>query len=71
MSKDAIIETRGKVTEVLPNNMFRVVLENDHSVLAYSSGKIKQNKIKILIGDIVSLEISAYDITKGRIMYRH
>lgn len=71
MSKEELIEAKGKVIEVLPNNMFRVILENEHQLLAYSSGKIRQNKIKILIGDVVSLEISAYDVSKGRIMYRH
>lgn len=72
MTKGDLMELRGKVIEVLPNNMFRVELEsNQHKVLAYSSGKIRQNKIKIIEGDSVTLEISAYDISKGRIMYRH
>jgi translation initiation factor IF-1 len=72
MSKEDLIELRGKVIEVLPNNMFRVELdENNHKVLAYSSGKIRQNRIKIIEGDSVTLEISAYDTSKGRIMYRH
>ena len=72
MSKDNVFELRGKVLEVLPNSMFRVQLEdNGHMLLAYSSGKIKQNRIKILTGDVVTVEISAYDLSKGRVMYRH
>jgi len=72
MSKDNILEFRGTVMEVLPNSMFRVKLEsNDHTLLAYSSGKIKQNKIKILTGDTVTVEVSGYDLNKGRVTYRH
>ena len=72
MSKDNVFELKGRVLEVLPNSMFRVQLEdNGHMLLAYSSGKIKQNRIKILTGDLVTVEISAYDLSKGRVMYRH
>ena len=72
MSKDNVFELKGKILEVLPNSMFRVKLEeNDHVLLAYSSGKIKQNRIKILTGDIVTVEVSAYDLSKGRVTYRH
>ena len=72
MSKDNVFELKGRVLEVLPNSMFRVQLEeNGHLLLAYSSGKIKQNRIKILTGDLVTVEISAYDLSKGRVMYRH
>lgn len=72
MSKDNILEFRGTVIEVLPNSMFRVQLDtNEHTLLAYSSGKIKQNKIKILTGDSVTVEVSAYDLNKGRVTYRH
>lgn len=72
MSKDNVFELRGKILEVLPNSMFRVQLEeNGHMLLAYSSGKIKQNRIKILTGDIVTVEVSAYDLSKGRVTYRH
>lgn len=72
MSKDNMFELRGTVLEVLPNSMFRVKLEtNDHVLLAYSSGKIKQNKIKILTGDSVTVEVSGYDLNKGRVTYRH
>lgn len=72
MTKDNILEFRGTVVEVLPNSMFRVKLEaTDHLLIAYSSGKIKQNKIKILTGDSVTVEVSAYDLNKGRVTYRH
>jgi len=72
MSKDNVFELRGTVLEVLPNSMFRIhIKENDHMLLAYSSGKIKQNKIKILTGDSVTVEVSGYDLSKGRITYRH
>ena len=72
MSKDNVFELKGRVLEVLPNSMFRVKLEeNDHVLLAYSSGKIKQNRIKILMGDVVTVEVSAYDLSKGRVTYRH
>jgi len=59
------------VIEVLPGQMYRVKLDNDHMVLAYASGKIKKNKIKILMNDTVDVEMSPYDLTKGRITYRH
>lgn len=72
MSKDNVFELRGTVLEVLPNSMFRIKLDiNDHILLAYSSGKIKQNKIKILSGDSVTVEVSGYDLNKGRVTYRH
>jgi len=72
MSKDNVFELRGTVLEVLPNSMFRVKLdENGHVLLAYSSGKIKQNRIKILMGDAVTVEVSGYDLSKGRVTYRH
>lgn len=72
MSKDNIFELRGTVLEVLPNSMFRVKLDsNEHVILAYSSGKIKQNKIKVLTGDQVTVEVSGYDLNKGRVTYRH
>lgn len=72
MTKDNILEFRGTVVEVLPNSMFRVKLEaTDHLLIAYSSGKIKQNKIKILTGDSVTVEVSGYDLNKGRVTYRH
>jgi translation initiation factor IF-1 len=61
---------RGKVEEVLPNAMFRVKLENQHTILGHISGKMRQNKIQILLGDTVEVEMSPYDLTKGRIVYR-
>ena len=69
MSKD-VIEVEGTVIEPLPNAMFRVELENGHRILAHVSGKIRMNFIKILPGDKVTVEISPYDLTKGRITYR-
>ena len=71
MTKDSIVEFRGTVTEVLPGNMFKVTLDNDHQLLAYTSGKMKQNKIRILTGDRVTVEVSAYDLSKGRVTFRH
>ena len=71
MSKEEVVEFRGKVVEILPNSMFRVRLEDDHVIIAYSSGKIRQNKIKILLGDSVTIAISPYDLTRGRVIYRH
>ncbi len=61
---------RGKVEEVLPNAMFRVKLENQHTILGHISGKMRQNKIQILLGDTVEVEMIPYDLTKGRIVYR-
>ena len=69
MSKD-LIKAEGVVKELLPNTMFRVDLENKHSVLAHISGKMRLNFIRILPGDTVTLEISPYDLTKGRIIFR-
>lgn len=69
MSKD-LIKAEGVVKELLPNTMFRVELENKHSVLAHISGKMRLNFIRILPGDTVTLEISPYDLTKGRIIFR-
>ena len=68
--KDAI-EVEGTVTEPLPNAMFRVKLENDHTVLAHISGKMRMNYIRILPGDRVLVELSPYDLTRGRIVYRY
>ncbi|MBR6094737.1 MAG: translation initiation factor IF-1 [Lachnospiraceae bacterium] len=70
MSKTDVIEVEGTVTEKLPNTMFRVKLENGHEVLAHISGKLRQNFIRILPGDKVTLELSPYDLTKGRIIWR-
>ena len=70
MSKADVIEIEGVVIEKLPNTMFQVELENGHKVLAHISGKLRQNFIRILPGDKVTLELSPYDLTKGRIIWR-
>ena len=70
MSKADVIEVEGKVVEKLPNAMFRVTLENGPEVLAHISGKLRMNFIKILPGDKVTIELSPYDLTKGRITWR-
>ncbi|MDK2807400.1 MAG: translation initiation factor [Clostridiales bacterium] len=70
MSKTDVVEIEGKVVEKLPNAMFRVELENGHIVLAHISGKLRMNFIRILPGDKVTLELSPYDLTKGRIIWR-
>ncbi len=70
MAKEEAIEVEGKVIEALPNAMFKVELENGHEVLAHVSGKMRMNFIGILPGDRVSLELSPYDLTRGRITYR-
>ncbi|MCT4661068.1 MAG: translation initiation factor IF-1 [Tissierellales bacterium] len=70
MSKQDVIELEGTVVEALPNAMFKVKLENDHIVLAHISGKLRMNFIRILPGDRVTLELSPYDLTRGRITWR-
>lgn len=70
MAKQDMISLDGKVEEVLPNAMFRVKLEQGHTILGHISGKMRQNKIQILLGDRVRVEMSPYDLTKGRIVYR-
>ena len=70
MSKSDVIEVEGKVVEKLPNAMFKVELENGHQVLGHISGKLRMNFIKILPGDKVTLEMSPYDLSKGRIVWR-
>ncbi|MBI5361502.1 MAG: translation initiation factor IF-1 [Planctomycetes bacterium] len=70
MSKDSCIRIDGIVKETLPNAMFRVALENGHEILAHVSGKMRMNFIKITAGDKVTLEMSPYDLSKGRIVYR-
>lgn len=65
-----VIELEGRVLEVLPSTTFRVVLENDHEILAHISGKMRMNKIRIMPGDSVRVELSPYDLSKGRIVYR-
>jgi translation initiation factor IF-1 len=71
LSKEDLIEMQGKVDEVLPDSRFRVTLDNGHTLIAYSGGKMRKNHIRILAGDKVSLELSPYDLSKGRITFRH
>ena len=70
MSKSDMIEVEGTVIEVLPNTTFKVSLQNNHIILAHISGKLRMNYIKILPGDKVTIELSPYDLTKGRIIWR-
>jgi translation initiation factor IF-1 len=71
MAKEELIEFNGVVIELLPNAMFRVKLDNDHIVLAHTSGKMRKNRIRILAGDEVTVEMTPYDLTKARIKLRH
>lgn len=70
MSKEDIIKLSGVVDELLPNAMFRVMLENNHQIIATLAGKLRQNNIRILAGDQVEIEMSPYDLRRGRIVYR-
>ena len=71
MPKEELIEMNGAVTEVLPDSRYRVTLDNGHQLIAYSGGKMRKHHIRILAGDSVSLELSPYDLSKGRITFRH
>jgi translation initiation factor IF-1 len=71
LAKEELIEMRGLVEDVLPDSRYRVVLENGHVLVAYTAGKMRKNHIRILAGDRVSLELSPYDLSKGRITFRH
>ena len=71
MAKEDLIEMAGEVLEVLPDARYRVKLENGHELIAYTNGKMRKHHIRILAGDKVSLELSPYDLTKGRITFRH
>ena len=71
MAKEELIEMQGQVTEVLPDSRFRVTLENGDPSIAYTGGKMRKHHIRILAGDKVSLEMSPYDLSKGRITFRH
>ena len=71
MAKEELIEMRGVVNEILPDSRFRVTLENGHQLTAYTGGKMRKHHIRILAGDNVSLELSPYDLSKGRITFRH
>ena len=70
MSKEDAIQFQGVVSELLPNAMFRVKLDNDHEVIAHTSGKMRKNRIRVLAGDRVTVEMTPYDLTKGRITFR-
>ncbi|MDA8454474.1 translation initiation factor IF-1 [Acidovorax sp. GBBC 3334] len=71
MSKEDLIEMQGKVDEVLPDSRFRVTLDNGHQLIAYAGGKMRKHRIRVLAGDRVSLELSPYDLNKGRLTFRH
>ncbi|MBT5107966.1 MAG: translation initiation factor IF-1 [Alphaproteobacteria bacterium] len=71
MAKEELLEFDGTVKEVLPNAMFRVELENEHEVLAHTSGKMRRFRIRVLAGDKVTVEMTPYDLSKGRITYRY
>ncbi|WIM04733.1 MAG: translation initiation factor IF-1 [Candidatus Nitricoxidivorans perseverans] len=71
MAKEELIEMNGVVMEVLPDSRYRVTLDNGHNLVAYSAGKMRKHHIRILAGDRVSLELSPYDLSKGRISFRH
>ncbi|MEO8668655.1 MAG: translation initiation factor IF-1 [Bauldia sp.] len=70
MAKEEIIEFPGMVTELLPNAMFRVKLENNHEIVAHTAGRMRKNRIRVLAGDKVLVEITPYDLSKGRITFR-
>ncbi|MBP03048.1 MAG: translation initiation factor IF-1 [Rhodospirillaceae bacterium] len=70
MAKEEMMEFAGTVTEILPNAMFRVKLENEHEILAHTSGKMRKNRIRVLAGDKVNVEMTPYDLSKGRITFR-
>ena len=70
MAKEELLEFPGTVSEVLPNATFRVKLENDHEIIAHTAGKMRKNRIRVLTGDKVMVEMTPYDLTKGRITYR-
>ena len=71
MSKEEILEFKGKVTDILPNAMFIVELENGHEVLAHTAGRMRKNRIRVLAGDEVLVQVTPYDLTKGRIIFRY
>jgi translation initiation factor IF-1 len=71
MAKEELLEMNGQVAEALPDSRFRVQLDNGHQLIAYTSGKMRQHHIRILAGDKVTLELSPYDLSKGRITFRH
>ena len=71
MAKEELIEFDGEVLELLPNAHFRVKLENGHQFIAHTSGRMRKNRIRIIVGDKVTLEMTPYDLTKGRVVHRH
>ena len=71
MAKEEALEFQGEVTELLPNAMFRVKLENEHEILAHTSWRMRKNRIRVLAGDRVTVEMTPYDLDKGRIVFRH
>ena len=71
MAKEDVIEFNGTVLELLPNAMFRVKLENGHEIIAHTAGRMRKNRIRVLAGDSVTVEMTPYDLTKGRISFRH
>ena len=71
MAKDELMEFQGNVKELLPNAMFRVLLDNDHEIIAHTAGKMRKFRIRVLAGDRVTVEMTPYDLTKGRITFRH
>ena len=70
MAKEELLEFEGTVTELLPNAMFRVKLENEHEILAHTAGKMRKHRIRVLAGDRVNVEMTPYDLSKGRIIFR-
>jgi translation initiation factor IF-1 len=71
LTKEDLLEFEGVVTDVLPDTRFRVMLENDHEIIAYAAGRMKKHRIRTLVGDRVTVEMTPYDLEKGRIIYRH
>jgi translation initiation factor IF-1 len=71
LAKEDVIEFSGTVLELLPNAMFRVRLENNHEIIAHTAGRMRKNRIRVLAGDKVTVEMTPYDLTKGRISFRH
>ena len=71
MAKEELLEIPGTVLELLPNATFKVKLDNDHEIIAHTAGKMRKNRIRVLAGDQVTVEMTPYDLTKGRITYRH
>jgi len=70
LAKQDLLEFKGKVVDLLPNAMFRIILENGHTITAHTAGKLRKNRIRVLQGDSVTVEMTPYDLTKGRIIFR-